>query len=173
MDESYDLMFDAYSRVFTRCGLNFRPVEADNGAIGGTGSHEFTALCEYGESEIVYCDHCDLATTVEKAECKDAPAQSDEMLPLEKVHTPGTKTIDEVADFLKLDKEQTIKALLFETYDADGNVEGYVAAFVRGDRELNMTKLVNALGIHEYAIAFADEEKMSAATGCVGGFTGL
>ena len=172
MDESYDLMFDAYSRVFTRCGLNFRPVEADNGAIGGTGSHEFTALCEYGESEIVYCDNCDLATTVEKAECKDAPAQSDEMLPLEKMHTPGTKTIEEVAGFLKLDRTQTIKALLFETYDADGNVEGYIAAFIRGDRELNMTKLINALGIHEYAIAFADEEKMAAATGCVGGFTG-
>ena len=83
-----------------------------------------------------------------------------------------TKTIDEVADFLGLDKKQTIKALLFVTYDNDGNENGYVAAFVRGDRELNMTKLVNALDIPEHAIEFADEEKMSAATGCVGGFTG-
>ena len=173
LDESYNKMYDAYNRVFTRCGLNFRPVEADTGAIGGSNSHEFTALCEYGESEIAYCDHCDLAATVEKAACVDAASQGDvEMLPLEKVYTPGTKTIDEVAEYLKLDKKQTIKALLFVTYDAEGNENGYVAAFIRGDRELNMTKLVNALNIPEYAIAFADEEKMSAATGCVGGFTG-
>ena len=173
LDESYNKMYDAYNRVFTRCGLNFRPVEADTGAIGGSNSHEFTALCEYGESEIAYCDHCDLAATVEKAACVDAASQDDvEMLPLEKVYTPGTKTIDEVAEYLKLDKKQTIKALLFVTYDAEGNENGYVAAFIRGDRELNMTKLVNALNIPEYAIALADEEKMSAATGCVGGFTG-
>ena len=173
LDESYNKMYDAYNRVFTRCGLNFRPVEADTGAIGGSNSHEFTALCEYGESEIAYCDHCDLAATVQKAACVDAASQDDvEMLPLEKVYTPGTKTIDEVAEYLKLDKKQTIKALLFVTYDAEGNENGYVAAFIRGDRELNMTKLVNALNIPEYAIAFADEEKMSAATGCVGGFTG-
>ncbi len=173
LDESYDKMYEAYSNVFSRCGLNFRPVEADTGAIGGSNSHEFTALCEYGESEIAYCDCCDLAATVEKAACVDAAPQDDTaMLPLEKVHTPGTKTIDEVAAFLKLDKKQTIKALLFVTYDAEGNEQGYVAVFIRGDRELNMTKLVNALDIPEYAIAFADEAKMAAATGCVGGFTG-
>lgn len=173
LDESYDKMYEAYSNVFSRCGLNFRPVEADTGAIGGSNSHEFTALCEYGESEIAYCDCCDLAATVEKADCVDAAPQEDTaMLPLEKVHTPDTKTIDEVAAFLKLDKKQTIKALLFVTYDAEGNEQGYVAVFIRGDRELNMTKLVNALDIPEYAIAFADEAKMAAATGCVGGFTG-
>ena len=173
LDESYDKMYEAYSNVFSRCGLNFRPVEADTGAIGGSNSHEFTALCEYGESEIAYCDCCDLAATVEKAACVDAAPQDDTaMLPLEKVHTPGTKTIDEVAALLKLDKKQTIKALLFVTYDAEGNEQGYVAVFIRGDRELNMTKLVNALDIPEYAIAFADEAKMAAATGCVGGFTG-
>ncbi len=173
MDASYDKMFEAYTNSFTRCGLNFRPVEADTGAIGGSNSHEFTALCEYGESEIAYCDCCDLAATVEKAACVDAAAQDDvEMLPLEKVFTPGTKTIDEVADYLELDKKQTIKALLFVTYDTEGNENGYVAAFIRGDRELNMTKLVNALNIPEYAIEFADEEKMSKASGCVGGFTG-
>ena len=173
MDVSYNKMYEAYMNSFTRCGLNFRPVEADTGAIGGSNSHEFTALCEYGESEIAYCDNCDLAATVEKAVCVDAPAQDDvEMLPLEKVHTPGTKTIDAVAEYLNLDKTQTIKALLFVTYDEEGKETGYVAAFIRGDRELNMTKLVNALDIPSYAIAFADEAKMSAATGCVGGFTG-
>ena len=93
MDVSYNKMFEAYNNSFTRCGLNFRPVEADPGAIGGSNSHEFTALCEYGESEIAYCDCCDLAATVEKAACVDAAPQNDvEMLPLEKVFTPGTKT---------------------------------------------------------------------------------
>ncbi len=172
VEKSYMQMYDAYTNVFTRCGLTFRPVEADNGAIGGTGSHEFTALCEYGESQICYCDSCNLATTIEKAACKDAPEDPAEMLPMEKVHTPGTTTIEEVANYLKVDQKQTLKALMFETYGEDDKVNGYVAVFVRGDRELNMTKLVNALGVHEYAIAFADEEKMAEKCGCVGGFTG-
>lgn len=174
LDESYQAMYDAYDRIFTRCGLAFRPVEADTGAIGGSNSHEFTALAEVGESEIAYCEHCSMAATTERAECVDAPAQDDvEMLPMEEVHTPGTKTIEEVANFLGLDQKQTIKALLFVTYDEEtGKENGYVAAFIRGDRELNMTKLINALNIPEHTIEFADEEKMSAATGCVGGFTG-
>ena len=173
LDKSYKSMYDAYDRIFTRCGLTFRPVEADTGAIGGSNSHEFTALSEVGESEIAYCEKCNMAATVERAECIDAPAQDDvEMLPLEEVNTPGTRTIEAVADFLGLDQTQTIKALLFVTYDGEGEENGYVAAFVRGDRELNMTKLVNALGIAEHQIEFADEEKMSAETGCVGGFTG-
>ena len=169
---SYDKMFEAYTNVFNRCGLTFRPVEADNGAIGGSGSHEFTALCEFGESEIAYCEGCDLAATVEKAACVDAPADTEEMLPIEKVLTPGTKTIEEVSGFLGIDQKKTIKALLFITYDEEGNEKEYVAAFVRGDRELNMTKLVNALGIGQFSIEFADEEKMGAKTGSVGGFTG-
>lgn len=172
MDVSYMKMYEAYTNVFNRCGLTFRPVEADNGAIGGTGSHEFTALCEFGESEIAYCDSCDMAATVEKAECVDAPADTCEMLPLEKKLTPGTKTIEEVSNFLGIDQSKTIKALLFITYDEEGNEKEYVAAFIRGDRELNMTKLVNALGIREFDIVFADEDAMHEATGCVGGFTG-
>jgi len=173
LDKSYQDMYDAYERVFTRCGLTFRPVEADTGAIGGSNSHEFTALSEVGESEIAYCEKCSMAATTERAECVDAPAQDDvEMLPMEEVHTPGTKTIEEVANFLGMEQSQTIKALLFVTYNEEGKENGYVAAFVRGDRELNMTKLVNALHIPEHAIEFADEEKMGAVTGCVGGFTG-
>ena len=172
LEKSYQQMYEAYSNVFTRCGLTFRPVEADNGAIGGSGSHEFTALCEYGESQICYCDSCSLATTIEKASCKDAPEDTAEMLPMEKVYTPGTSTIEAVANYLGMDQKQTLKALMFETYGEDDQVNGYVAVFIRGDRELNMTKLVNALGVHEYAIAFADEEKMAEKCGCVGGFTG-
>ena len=172
LDESYRIMYEAYGKIFTRCGLTFRPVEADSGAIGGNNSHEFTALSEVGESEIAYCTSCDMAATVERAACSDAPAMDDPELPLEEVHTPGTTTIEAVASYLGLEKKQTMKALLFVKYDADGNEDGYVAAFVRGDRDLNMTKLVNALDIPEHAIEFADEAAMGEATGCVGGFTG-
>lgn len=174
LDESYQTMYDAYDRIFTRCGLTFRPVEADTGAIGGSNSHEFTAISEVGESEIAYCENCSMAATTERAECVDAkPQEGAAELPMEEVHTPGTKTIEEVADFLNISQDQTIKALLFVTYDEETNEEnGYVAAFIRGDRELNMIKLVNALGIAEHSIEFADEEKMHEATGCVGGFTG-
>ncbi len=173
LDRSYKIMYDAYDRIFRRCGLNCRPVEADTGAIGGSNSHEFTAISSVGESEIAYCEHCDMAATVERAECVDAAPQNDvEALPMEEVETPGTKTIEAVADYLHLDTTQTIKALLFVTYDEEGEENGYVAAFVRGDRECNMTKLVNALDIAEHQIAFADEEAMGSATGCVGGFTG-
>ena len=172
LDQSYQEMYEAYEKIFTRCGLTFRPVEADTGAIGGSNSHEFTAISEVGESEIAYCEQCSMAATVERAACVDAAAETEAELPMEEVHTPGTKTIEEVADFLGLEQNRTIKALLFVTYDMEGKEQGYVAAFVRGDRELNMTKLVNALGIPEHAIAFADEQQMGAATGCVGGFTG-
>ena len=173
LDVSYQTMYDAYDRIFKRCGLECRPVEADTGAIGGSNSHEFTALSEVGESEIAYCESCSMAATTERAECVDAAAQPDVAeLEMEVVHTPGTKTIEEVANFLGLEQSQTIKALLFVTYDNEGKENGYVAAFVRGDRELNMIKLVNALNIPEHSIEFADEEKMGAVTGCVGGFTG-
>lgn len=174
LDKSYDDMYDAYTRIFTRCGLTFRPVEADSGAIGGNASHEFTALSEVGESDIAYCESCSMAANVEKAACRDAEpsAESEAMLELQEVHTPGTKTIEEVAGFLNIDKTKTIKALLFEKYDEDGKADGYVAAFVRGDRDLNMIKLVNALNIPEHAIAFADESKLEATIGAVGGFTG-
>ena len=172
LDKSYDDMYKAYEKIFTRCGLTFRPVEADTGAIGGSNSHEFTALSEVGESEIAYCEKCSMAATTERAQCVDAPADTEEMLPMEEVNTPGTKTIEAVADFLGMPQTKTIKALLFVTYDEEGNEKEYMAAFVRGDRELNMTKLINALNIPEHAIEFADEAKMSQKTGCVGGFTG-
>lgn len=174
LDESYRTMYNAYTKAFTRMGLEFRPVEADSGAIGGNASHEFTALAENGESSIVYCTHCDMAATDERAELRDDPAspESEALLELTEVETPGTSTIEMVADYLKMDQKQTIKALLYETYDDDGAVNGYVAAFIRGDRQANLVKIVNALGIPEHAIAFADEAKMSEVTGCVGGFTG-
>ncbi len=169
LDKTYEQMYEAYTEIFNRCGLTFRAVEADNGAIGGTGSHEFCALSEYGESEIAYCEACTMAATREQAPCKDVAAAPVELLEMEEVLTPGTKTIADVAAFLGLTEDQTMKALLFEVFEQEYK---YVAAFVRGDRELNMTKLVNALGIPEHAIEFADESRMGEETGAVGGFTG-
>ena len=172
LDASYKDMYDAYTKIFERCGLDCRPVEADTGAIGGSNSHEFTALSEVGESEIVYCDKCKMAATLEKANTVDAKPDTEEMLDMQEIHTPDTKTIEEVAAFLEIDKKKTIKALLFAVYTEEGEENGFVAAFIRGDRELNMTKLVNLLDIPEHCIEFADEAKMGEGTGAVGGFTG-
>ena len=174
LDESYKQRYDAYEKVFDRCGLKYRAVVADSGAIGGNNSHEFCALSEVGEEEIVYCEHCSMAATAERAAFKDEPGAAAEELPLEKKHTPGTKTIEAVAEFLGLEQKQTIKALLLQSFDPEDPKSEikYIACFIRGDRQLNMTKLVNALGLPEYAVQFADEAAMAAETGCVGGFTG-
>jgi len=166
LDKSYDDMYDAYGKIFTRCGLTFRAVEADTGAIGGSNSHEFTAISDVGESEIAYCEACDFAATTERAEFVDDAPVDEAELPMEDVLTPGTKTIADVAGYLGVDVTKTIKALLFRAEDK------YVAAFVRGDRELNQIKLVNALNVPEHALEFADEAAMAAETGCVGGYTG-
>lgn len=172
LDASYKAMYDAYTKVFTRCGLNFRPVEADTGAIGGSNSHEFTALSEVGESEIAYCTECDFAATTERAEFKDEIMAAEEMQALEKVYTPGTKSIEDVCAYLNADPKKSMKALLIQVLSEENDSVSYVMALIRGDRQLNMTKLVNALGVPEHLVAMADEEKMAAATGCVGGFAG-
>lgn len=173
LDESYKEMYETYERIFTRCGLTFRAVEADTGAIGGSNSHEFTAISEVGESEITYCNACKMAATTEKAEVADECSEEDvKEIPLEKIYTPNTKIITEVAQYLDIDEKKTIKALLFVTHDDQGEKSGYAIAFIRGDRELNEVKLINALGIHEHQIEFADEAEIADATGAVGGFTG-
>ncbi|MDO5441111.1 MAG: proline--tRNA ligase [Bacillota bacterium] len=169
---SYDNMYDAYSKVFTRCGLFFRPVEADTGAIGGSGSHEFCALSDTGEEEILYCENCDMAATAEKADFKDEVMPAEEELPMEEVLTPGTKTIEDVCNFLGVDQKKSIKAIMYEVYNEDKPEPEYVCCFIRGDRQLNETKLINALDVPEFAIKMADESKMGPATGCVAGFTG-
>ena len=121
----------------------------------------------------MYCEQCGMAANVERAECSDdAPTpESIAMLPAEEVYTPDTKTIEEVAAYLGINIEQTIKALLLRKYDDEGNEDGFVAAFIRGDRELNMIKLVNALGIAEHQIEFADEHEMDAVTNAIRGLT--
>ena len=147
LSESYDKMYDAYSRVFTRCGLNFRPVEADTGAIGGKGSHEFMALAEAGESAILYCDTCDYAATDEIAGRDPLPVTLEEMLPIEKVDTPDCGTVEDVAKFLNVPASRIVKTMY---YQADGEL---VIVLIRGDRRINEIKLQGLLGCNELALA--------------------
>ena len=161
MNVSYQKMYDAYTKIFTRCGLEFRPVEADNGAIGGGHSHEFTVLAEAGESEIAYCSSCDYAASNEKAELRPMEAPEEEMLPLEKVTTPECRTIELVAEYLHTPITKNIKAVAFQN-----EKDELVLAFVRGDHEVNDVKLQNAVGAIE--LHMASEESIIAANGMPG-----
>lgn len=140
--ESYKKMYDAYTRVFTRCGLTFRPVEADAGAIGGTGgSHEFMVLAESGEAAVVHCPDCDYAANVEKAECGPHPVASDAPSGAYlRIPTPGVKTIEQLSAFLSVEKHELLKSLLYQGDDK------LILVLVRGDREINEIKLNNILG---------------------------
>ena len=160
-DLSYKKMYDAYTNVFTRCGLKFRPVEADSGAIGGNHTHEFTVLAAAGESEIACCTSCDYAANVEKAELLPIDTPEEEPLPLKKAATPACKTIELVADFLHAPLERTIKAVAFQ----DEN-DALVLAFVRGDHEVNDVKLQNTVGATE--LRMAAEAAIEAAGGVAG-----
>ena len=162
MNESYKKMYDAYTRVFSRMGLEFRPVEADNGAIGGGHSHEFTVLAEAGESNIAYCSKCDYAASDEKAELNVIKAAEEDMKELEKVSTPGAHTIELVADYLKLPLDKTIKAVAFQSEHDE-----LILAFVRGDHEVNDVKVLNlfddVIDLH-----MATDEAIAAAGGVAG-----
>lgn len=164
LDQHYLVIRDAYQRIFTRCGLKSRVVEADTGAIGGKSSHEVVVLAETGEDAIAGCTSCDYAANVERAEARtpDYAAVSDGKMA--KVHTPGLKTVDEVAAFLKVPRHQMIKTLL---YIIDG---GVVVALVRGDGEVNEVKLKNAVDAH--FIALADARTVTAVTNASVGFAG-
>ena len=165
----YDNMYQTYKRIFSRCGLRFRPVEADTGTIGGSQSHEFQVLAESGEDAIVSCNTCDYAANVEKAEVKTArPTGRDiaEVSPkLEKVSTPGKKSVAEVAEYLKLPSENFIKTLVYRTDSGE-----FVAVLARGDHEVNELKLKTVLGCRE--IALADEASVASAIGVAPGFLG-
>ena len=167
-DRSYEIMYDTYSRIFQRCGLKFRPVEADTGSIGGSFSHEFMVLAATGEDEIVSCSNCSYAANLEKAEVKwdgDQSARSAEtMKGLEKVETPNVRTIDELTAFLSVPAHQILKTLIFSS---DGDV---VAALIRGDHEVNEVKLKNFLGAEQ--LTLADPGLVEEVTGAPMGFAG-
>jgi prolyl-tRNA synthetase len=165
----YENMFQTYKRIFSRCGLKFRPVEADTGAIGGSQSHEFQVLAESGEDAIVSCNKCEYAANIQKAETRARrPAARDvtENSPKrQKVATPGKKSVAEVAEYLKLSPDKFIKTLVYKTDQND-----LVAALVRGDHEINELKLQAVLGSRE--VALADEAEVEAQTQLAAGFLG-
>jgi prolyl-tRNA synthetase len=158
-------MYDTYARIFERCGLTFRAVEADTGLIGGSLSHEFQVLAASGEDAIVSCDRCSYAANVDKAETRPLPSVSAAGGALERVTTPGRRTVEEVSAFLGLPAERFVKTLLFQT--AAGAA---VAALVRGDHEVSAVKVKTALG--GTPVALADEATVERVTGAPVGFAG-
>jgi len=160
----YRVMFDTYTRIFERCGLTFRAVEAGTGAIGGSLSHEFQVLAASGEDAIVSCERCGYAANVEKAEVRAAPAAGAGG-GLERVATPGKRSVEEVSTFLGLPRERFIKTLLYATAGGEA-----VAILVRGDHEASATKVQAALGGEP--VALADEQAVERATGAPVGFAG-
>ena len=164
LDISYRKMYDAYHRIFQRLKLQYRVVEADIGAIGGNESHEFVVLADTGESEIVYCENGDYAANVEKAACVYKDEGNDEApLEMQKIHTPGMRTIKDLVEFTGQPEQRHVKTL---TYYADGEL---VAAVLRGDRELNEIKLKQVLGCRE--LYMADDAAVREA--CGAGFGSL
>ena len=161
----YDVMYRAYSAIFRRCGLEFRAVEADTGAIGGNRSHEFQVLATSGEDAIVSCDSCGYAANVEKAELRpETTTPAEATGALQELSTPNKRTIDEVAKFLREDKKRFVKTLIFI---ADGKP---VVALLRGDRDLNELKLKSALGAGQ--LDMASDAQVTEVTGAPVGFAG-
>ena len=163
LDESYKSMYDAYTRIFTRCGLTFRPVEADSGAIGGSGTHEFMAIAEAGEADIVYCTKCDYAANIEIGKPGIMKQEEEALQELSVVDTPNASTIEAVAEMLNLPLHKTIKAVVFSI---DGKV---VLAIVRGDHEVNEVAVQHAvLGSIEPEMATPEElEKVGLTAGFI------
>lgn len=163
LEESYKSMYDAYTRIFNRCGLTFRPVEADSGAIGGSGTHEFMAIAEAGEADIVYCTKCDYAANIEIGKPGIMKQEEEALQELSVVDTPNASTIEAVADMLNLPLHKTIKAVVFSI---DGKV---VLAIVRGDHEVNEVAVQHAvLGSVELEMATPEElEKVGLTAGFI------
>ena len=165
LDISYNKMYEAYHNIFKRCGLICKCVEADSGAMGGSGSAEFMVKSKIGEDEIAFCTACEYAANIEKAPSTPEHSEKEDLKEINKIATPGVKTIDELINFFKTTSKKFAKTLI---YKADDRV---VAVMVRGDREVNEVKVVNALG---GAIEFdmADPATVKSATSAEVGFAG-
>lgn len=170
LQETYDVMYQTYSNIFSRLGLNFRPVQADTGSIGGSASHEFHVLADSGEDDIAFSTVSDYAANVEMAEAitletRPAPTQSFEI-----VDTPNTKTIASVCEYLGKDPKQSVKALLVKGIATEQNANPVIALFLRGDHELNEIK-AEKHPLIAAPLTFADEaelEQLGFTTGFVG-----
>ncbi len=167
MDASYKKMYDAYCRIFDRCGLPYIPVEADPGMMGGNISHEFMVPSEAGEDVIAVCRKCKYAASTQVAACRSAvsgPKGTIKNLPIAEVETPDIRTIEKVSELLKVEPVKLMKTLL---YKADGKM---VALLLRGDFEANETKLKNYLKCS--LLELADEKAIETVTGAPAGFSG-
>jgi prolyl-tRNA synthetase len=168
VDISYQKMIEAYTWIFTRCGLKFRAVEAETGLIGGTFSHEFMVLAETGEETIVSCTRCSYAANIEKAQfrrpLKDQTFSKESQKPIQKVLTPEKRTVEEVTQFLNVSPQDLVKTLIFESE------KGHIAALVRGDHEISENKLRMVGGIE--SIQLASEEGVEEITHAPKGFAG-
>ncbi|MFQ5900689.1 MAG: proline--tRNA ligase [Thermodesulfobacteriota bacterium] len=166
-EREYRNMYDTYSRIFERCGLRFKAVDAETGSIGGKFSHEFMVLADTGEDLIVGCSQCGYGANIEKAECHESGAGSqgsESRKPLDKMATPGMKSVEEVSAFLKVFPARLIKTLIYETD------KGPVVVLVRGDHEINKLKLKNFLEVDN--LIMADGEVVEKLTGAPVGFAG-
>jgi prolyl-tRNA synthetase len=169
MNGSYKAMYDAYVRIFTRAGLNFMPVEADSGLMGGDVSHEFMAVSPFGEDSVLSCPKCRYAANREKAECPPPSThhvglETQELRPFKQVATPGASTIEQVSQFLGVNPQALVKTILFRTGS------GFLAALVRGDHEVNVAKLRRA--VKAETLEMATPEEIQAQTGGPLGFSG-
>lgn len=153
LDKSYNLMFNAYKKIFDRIGLDYRIVKASTGAMGGLLSEEFQAVCDIGEDVLVLCDNCGLSTNIEICECKSSNnSNSIEKKNYELIETPSSKSIEDVCDYLKCDIKNTVKTLI---YKADGKL---YAVLVRGDRVVNETKLSILLNVADVELSSLEED---------------
>lgn len=166
-EKSYEKMFQAYNNIFRRCGLKFRPVEADSGSIGGKYSHEFMVMADSGEDAMVFCEKCSYAANLEKAEvaCPEKKIIfEDDWLSLEEINTPNARSIEEVSDFLKVSPQDIVKTLIF---NADGKP---YAVLIRGDHDVNEIKVKNYIGASD--LELATDEMIEEVTGSPRGFAG-
>jgi prolyl-tRNA synthetase len=170
LDVAYEKMREAYRRVFTRCGLEFSSVQADAGAIGGSGSEEFMVLAETGEDLLLWCEATGYAANVEKALSQVEPApDTGAPRPMQKKETPDVRTVDQLVEFFGLPKAAMAKTLLYEARWADR--EEVVAVMMRGDRDVNEVKLVNALP-DCLGVKLLEDERITQVTGAERGFAG-
>ena len=167
LDASYQNMYDTYSRIFTRLGLKYKVVLADTGAIGGSGSHQFMALSEVGESQIIYCDTCGYAADEEKANSKLPAIEKEEIKAPQVVDTPSVHACADVAAFLNVPLYKVAKTMIY--YNSE--TKEYAAFVVRGDTEVNEIKVVNALNSSEAFVRLASDEEISS-LGTITGFIG-
>jgi prolyl-tRNA synthetase len=172
LNETYQLMHRTYCAIFDRLGLDYRPVQADSGAIGGSASHEFHVLASSGEDDIVFSTESDYAANIEKAEAVapsgDRPAPAEE---LKEVATPDQRTIDAVSEFLGIDATRTVKTLLVKAEADEEGRSGLVALILRGDHTLNEIKAENLAGVAE-PLTMATDEEIEQIIGCKAGSIG-